>query len=104
MIALTEKWLAWLRGLLITPHLCRAAMQWLAGALPGVLPAEQREPVAAMAKLFGAPTMAPATESALASTTSASPSISGPAASSTVPEGESSPVQTGPFRLLRRRG
>ena len=95
--------LAWLRGLLITPHLCRAAMQWLAGALPGVLPAEQREPLAAMAKLFGAPTMEPATESALASTTSASPSISGPAASSKVPEGERSPVQTGHFTLLRRR-
>ena len=95
--------LAWLRALLITPHLCRAVMQWFAGALPGVLPPDLGAPLAGMAKVFGAPTMEPATESALASTTSASPSISGPAASSKVPEGERSPVQTGHFTLLRRR-
>jgi 2-polyprenyl-6-methoxyphenol hydroxylase-like FAD-dependent oxidoreductase len=46
--------LAWLRGLLISPHFCRMVMQWLAGALPDILPPEMQAPLREMASIFGA--------------------------------------------------
>ncbi|HLY30191.1 MAG TPA: NAD(P)/FAD-dependent oxidoreductase [Ktedonobacterales bacterium] len=68
--------LAWLRGLLISPHDCRATMQWLAGALPDILPPELREPLKSTVQLFGASGGARATELAPVSVASASLSSS----------------------------
>jgi 2-polyprenyl-6-methoxyphenol hydroxylase-like FAD-dependent oxidoreductase len=51
--------LAWLRGLLISPHFCRAAMQWLASTLPGALPPELQAQLQGMAEVFGVPAPSP---------------------------------------------
>ena len=47
--------LPWLRGLLVNPHVCRPAMQWLATALPGALPPELQPQMRRMARMFDAP-------------------------------------------------
>ena len=49
----TEKY-GWFRGILANPHLCRAFMQSIAGALPGAAPEELRKEIRSMGKLFGA--------------------------------------------------
>jgi len=44
--------LAGLRAILANPHLCRAFMQWLTGALPQILPTHLEAEIQSMIKLF----------------------------------------------------
>jgi 2-polyprenyl-6-methoxyphenol hydroxylase-like FAD-dependent oxidoreductase len=96
--------LVWLRGLLINPHFCRSAMQWLASALPDIMPPELREPLADMARIFGASAGAPAVALAPASATSDGPSSSSSSSSCAAPAGAAHPTRHALFAPPLRRG